>query len=617
MSDALPRTRWQSINATPLRDLLRGRVTARLDWPARLAATGLPADVSALVVRVIRRTRLWRLERAAVADELIAHFADAAAAGAADPVADFGDERAAARLIRRAKRRGRPLVWHLWTWTWRTTAVAIATIVAIDAGLTARFLTGRPTPTVDYVARLAAAERAVPADDRAWPLWRPAVLACTAVGQFGERHVPEVLYPQPGETAVPSARVAWLRAHADALAVARRAAAKPALGFILGPGGSADDPELFPVAPRQTWDEPLVEPGGGPAGLRFFGSVAVMSRPLSADAQWAADTGDGNRCVADLWALLGLAGQIRGAGDSELFGVWGVGADQAAVDRLGGVLVEHPGVLSDAALVRLAHGLAGPQVAADLIRQDGDRRAFADFLQRVYTDDGHGDGRMTWAGLRALMHVTAAAGDPGGTPPGYLLLGGPIAAVTVSRAEAAATFDRLMDAAAAGLARPLRQVHGDPIVEERMRWDDTPVGIVRYGPVRVQLSSTGAAQERAERYLGSRDGLLCGLALELYHRRHGRYPAALAELTPGLLPAVPADRITGDPVRYRLVGGRPVVYSVGADHVDDGGRRPAESSPRLASLPPDAAAQWGESAADAPRGDWVLYPPAGSRGEGD
>ena len=43
MSDSLPRTRWQTINATPFRDLLRGRITARLDWPARLAAAGLPA----------------------------------------------------------------------------------------------------------------------------------------------------------------------------------------------------------------------------------------------------------------------------------------------------------------------------------------------------------------------------------------------------------------------------------------------------------------------------------------------------------------------------------------------------------------------------------------------
>ena len=81
MSDSLPRTRWQSINATPFRDLIRGRITGRLDWRARLAAAGLPADVSALVTRVVRTTRLWRIERAAVADELVAHFADAIAAG--------------------------------------------------------------------------------------------------------------------------------------------------------------------------------------------------------------------------------------------------------------------------------------------------------------------------------------------------------------------------------------------------------------------------------------------------------------------------------------------------------------------------------------------------------
>jgi hypothetical protein len=75
------------------------------------------------------------------------------------------------------------------------------------------------------------------------------------------------------------------------------------------------------------------------------------------------------------------------------------------------------------------------------------------------------------------------------------------------------------------------------------------------------------------------------------------------------LPSVPADRITGDPVRYALVDGKPVVYSVGADRVDDGGR-PAKPSHGRSSTDPSAAAVWDVPPAKAPRGDWVLYPPA-------
>ena len=70
---------------------------------------------------------------------------------------------------------------------------------------------------------------------------------------------------------------------------------------------------------------------------------------------------------------------------------------------------------------------------------------------------------------------------------------------------------------------------------------------------------------------------------------------------------MPADRITGDPVKYRLLGGKPVVYSVGVDRKDDGG------TPPMILIHPEYsdAARWpqpGEENAKIPSGDWILYP---------
>lgn len=114
-------------------------------------------------------------------------------------------------------------------------------------------------------------------------------------------------------------------------------------------------------------------------------------------------------------------------------------------------------------------------------------------------------------------------------------------------------------------------------------------------------------QRHAERYLGHRDGVLAGLALELYERRSGAYPDSLDELTPDLLPSVPVDRITGERVRYRLVDGTPLVYSVGFDRDDDRGRM-ANSGPR--SHLAESAAEWLPlpSWRKTPDGDWGLYP---------
>ena len=583
---------FRRINATPFRDLIRGRVTGRLDWPARLAAAGLPGDVSSLVTRVVRRTRLWRIERAAVADELVAHFADAMAAGVspASAVRDFGDERAAAKLIRRAKRRGRPLAWHALAWAGRGTAVLLAVYVALllPAAL------GQPRPSVDYVATLSAAARSAPADQRAWPLWRKAILACTVAGRDGGRSLPAVMDPGPGDRTNPAAQAAWLAGHADALALARRAAAWPVLGFVVGPGGSSDDLELFPSMPRQGAGEPVDE-----VLLPHLDALRSMANLLAADLQRAADQNDGGRVNTDADALLGLSRQLRRSDALLITDQVALGIDYLVVEQLGRVLARRPGVLADAGLVRLAHQLAGPQVAGDLLDVTAERMAFADAVQRMYTDDGHGDGRMTWRGM-ALLPRFCAVNGPGSGHPGAEAFAVPFA--VASRATATAAYDGLLARAVSNLGRPRRQADWATPTAEVMEWVGSPLDRVRYAAVLPFPVLFDRDQTSAERYLGDRDGLLVGLSLELYHRRHDRYPATLAELTPDLLPAVPADRITGDPVRYRLVGGKPVVYSVGADRVDNGGRPAVGRRGR-------SAAEWGVSPAEAVRGDWVLYPP--------
>jgi hypothetical protein len=63
------------------------------------------------------------------------------------------------------------------------------------------------------------------------------------------------------------------------------------------------------------------------------------------------------------------------------------------------------------------------------------------------------------------------------------------------------------------------------------------------------------------------------LALHAYNLDHGRYPASLAELAPTYLASVPLDPFTkGAPLKYRVAGDSYVLYSVGPDTIDDGGK---------------------------------------------
>jgi hypothetical protein len=63
-----------------------------------------------------------------------------------------------------------------------------------------------------------------------------------------------------------------------------------------------------------------------------------------------------------------------------------------------------------------------------------------------------------------------------------------------------------------------------------------------------------------------------GLACRLYKSRTGSYPVSLEELVPGLLNEVPVDPFTGKPLIYRREGEGFIVYSLGSNQKDDGGR---------------------------------------------
>jgi hypothetical protein len=66
--------------------------------------------------------------------------------------------------------------------------------------------------------------------------------------------------------------------------------------------------------------------------------------------------------------------------------------------------------------------------------------------------------------------------------------------------------------------------------------------------------------------------LIVLLALERFRQQKGTLPKRLEELTPQLLKAVPLDPYVGKPLRYKRLDHRVIVYSVGPDMIDNGGK---------------------------------------------
>jgi hypothetical protein len=70
------------------------------------------------------------------------------------------------------------------------------------------------------------------------------------------------------------------------------------------------------------------------------------------------------------------------------------------------------------------------------------------------------------------------------------------------------------------------------------------------------------------------------LAVERYRLAHAKLPETLDQLVPDYLAAVPADPFDGAPLRYRRLNRGFVVYSVGEDGKDDGGKKPPSAAGR-------------------------------------
>jgi hypothetical protein len=61
-------------------------------------------------------------------------------------------------------------------------------------------------------------------------------------------------------------------------------------------------------------------------------------------------------------------------------------------------------------------------------------------------------------------------------------------------------------------------------------------------------------------------------ALAAYHVDRGVYPAKLADLTPKYVPELPKDVFNASDLHYRSEGGGYLLYSVGLNGIDDGGK---------------------------------------------
>jgi len=591
---------------TPMRDVVRGRITGRLDLDAMIASVDLPDPLPQLVRDVTRRTWLNRLEKVTVAEELAGHFRDGLDQGGSpgELARDFGDPVQAARLIGRAKRRNRPLAYRVTVRSMQAACGLIGVAVLVYGIAAIRFFAGTPNPAVDYLQLVNAETLAAPLADRAWPEYRAAILSL--------ERPPETKYrrtPRPGE---PGWEVveAYLVANRSAIERIRTAAALPVLGYEIGLAMAPGDEELWPPGgSRVAW---LARPRVFGFMLPHLAELRDLAPLLIDDARRAAFRGEPETTLANIEALQSMAEQILESG----FILNHVGLSMLIrTERMARELLsDYPSLFSDEQLTSLAHSLGGIAGSVPMrLSMEGERSAFADMVQHAYTDNGRGDGHLTSDGLKLFLFWLDATRPPDRTA---LAAGPAFGMFGPSRAELTGKYDQLMAMVQADAMLPLWKRGKSPVEAEIDRIKSSFTESVRFLPLALRMRELGRVSVGGEVLTQRVDATLVAIALQLYRRRHGEWPSELEALVPLFLPRVPPDRYDGGLLKYILRNGEPVLYVVGTDRDDDHGRTPPPPNANRAGfwLPLEEFDQVVHGNVVLHRGvhdgDGVLWPPA-------
>lgn len=559
--------------------------------------SGLPTALQNAVLAVSGKLRLNAAERADVARELCAHFRDGLEAGASEGelIARFGDAKSAAMLISRAKRRQRGPVYQTLRRMAQGVGVLAVVMLVAYVYLAARFFLVSPSPSVDYLVQLNAQATSVPAEHRAWPGIKAAMLATSRASSESIGRNASLPYCAPDSEEFRSAKLE-LAALQGPLETLRTAAKLPVLGRELTRHGDMD-PELaahlkIDLAPseRDAFDRLLIG-----VLLPELGELRRYARLLCFDARLAAETGDGERAAESIRAVFDIARLIRQQ-PTLISDLVSQAIMTMGVSTLAEVLLRHPEALSDGTLIELAHvlsmyaSLAGDMEGGPLsLSLHGERAMFMDAVQHIYSDDGRGDGRLTARGLRTLSQLVTISvqggGEDSGAGFGTMAVGPVVAAVASGRLRTVSEYDEVMRLVENRATTPMWKwtiaSSADLAVVAR-----TSKGIG--GPLDVGRLLTPAL----DRYVigcntsaMTREAGLTMIALELHRRRHGSFPERLEDLGRNVLPVRPIDRFTGQLLRYRRSGdgaeSRYVLYSVGTDYTDDGGRMFSDSASAL------------------------------------
>jgi hypothetical protein len=525
----------------------------------------LPETVRDYIRLVVKKIGWRRRVREEVRDELIAHFEDALAPytdtaerekKAKEVIDQFGDPKMIAVLTRRAKKRSRPL----WLKAIIRTCQALGVILLYMILCSLPLWFGKPTIRQSYVQLL---------NNAVTPSADPNLNAMPYYLKAAKLHVKDTYgimslpYTWPGDfNDIQREHLKeWLAANKPSLDLVRQGAQKPLCWTIYDSNQHDPNSLVAKLIKDHKITSNLAFGPGGILDLQFemvfenempnLNHLRQLAYLLQYSIYNEAFSGNTGTAINDCLTFCKFASHLQTKG-LLIQQLVGVSFESLAVKTVTTVLEKS--VLDTQQLARLQQELElTNQKPAALFDLSGERVHFDNIMQRCFTDDGAGNGRLLARGL------PLAASDLKSFSGRYLTFDLPDRKTTQQR----------IDSFFCGCQQLLS-------VTPFERHVSTEPNMVPHSGI-ILLDIAGQADvkvaELGWRSYTMHNAAIVTLAAMRYKVDHGAFPADLNKLVKaGYLKELPMDPYSDKSLVYKKTSDDFILYSVGTNFKDDGGK---------------------------------------------
>ena len=618
-------------------------------WKAIIAESGLPNRSREILRETVSKTRLLNHEKRRVAQELVDHFYDGLLSGKSESqmIDNFGSPEITSKLIRLSCIRNRPPMYRFLQFT----AYFSAAVAGVYLILLGYYHSAKPTITKDYLAVLNQSSLQLDEEQKAWPIYRAAWLQYGfndytkfdwSVFENPDSVGRDDRYVAPGHEKWPVVvkRLGEIEELIDAI---RLASHKEHLGLVIQTDARKYSPEdLEALYPGQEVDQVMLtslDYKSTPTVNQIMGeSLSNVLMPhiyslrncvvlLQLDTRLAVELDDSARALSNIQSMLRICGHV---GDAKIMvgSVSAVSLGFSVINTIEETLNKHPDFFSPEELSQLQSTLHTMDVVS-WMDFDGDKAFIYDIVQRTFTEDGNGNGRLTVAGVELTQQSPweVIVGLSSNTPAATSNKARPqepwidwekwnrvkekvLAPTAVfrfaDRKETLAKTEELFELYSKQLQVPFwseERVNLDNVWDQEFEDSDKFSFLAEFFPA---MEPVRIAKDRL---VARKSAAITAIAAHRYLADHGNWPPSLRELTPLYINKIPKDPISGDDLRMAIHEGIPLYYSVSFDLDDDRGKQANEdvtsyfSDNRVA--PHDSAFGGCHSKMDC---DWTLWP---------